>query len=160
MATWTNAALKKIADQALDLENDTLKIMLVDDDFVFDPDVDAVDPDDDSVNDAHHHEIVATNYAGGYAGAGRQTAAIGAAVVDDTNDGIYWEIDDLIWADLGGAVNDTAGMALLIQEITNDQGSLVIAALDFTDYLTNGADLLLRLKTDVVGGVLRIRNAT
>ena len=159
MATWTNDALKKIMDGDLDLGTDTLKVMLVDDDFVFDPDVSAVDPDDDSVNDAHHHEIVATNYTGGYEGAGRKTAAIGAAVVDDTNDGAYCVIDDITWTALGGVANDTVGMALLIQEITDDPGSLVIAALDITDFLTNGSDFLLKTSTGVSDGVLRLRNA-
>ncbi len=137
-----NKALEEILKGIIDLDTDALKIMLVDDSYVFDPDVDVVDPDDDSVNDAHHHEVVATNYTGDFGGAGRKAATLSVAE-NDTDDRADVTIGDLIWTALGGAVNDNVGMALLIQEITNDQASRVIAAFDITDTPTNGGDFTL-----------------
>jgi hypothetical protein len=134
-----NKALEDTLKGLIAWHNDTLKVMLVDDDYVFDPDVDVVDPDDDSVNDAHHHEIVATNYTGGFGGAGRKTATVGVAE-DDANDRVVVTIADLTWSSLGGAANDTVGAVLLIKEDTDDTQSRVLMCFDCADTLTNGGD--------------------
>jgi hypothetical protein len=76
MSGFTNKALSETFKGNLDWDDDALKIMLVDSTFVFDPDKWEVDQNDDSVNDAHHHEIAVTGYAGGYGGVGRKAATV------------------------------------------------------------------------------------
>jgi len=149
----TNQALLEILNGTIDPDDDTLKIMLVDDDYVFDPDVSVIDPDDDSVNDAHHHELVATNYTGDYGGAGRKTATVTIAK-DDTNDRANIKIADLTWTSLGGAANDTVGAALLVKEITDDKSSRVIACFDISNTPTNGGNFTLDF--DPTNGNVRV----
>lgn len=137
---FTNKALAETFKNNIDWENDTLKIMLVDSTYQFDPEKYAVDQDDDGVYDAHHHEISVTNYTGGYGGAGRKTATV-AISEDDTNDQMDITLSDLTWTALGAGA--TIGMALLIKEITDDQSSLVLYAFDLTDMPTMGGDVTL-----------------
>lgn len=147
----TNRGLLMMLENDLDLESDTVKIMLVDDTFAFDPDVYVVDKNDDSVNDAHHHEISVSGYTGGFNGAGRKTATV-AINQDDTNDRVNIVLTDLTWTTL--AAGATIGMALLIQEVTNDQDSIIIAAFDLSpDIATNGGDFDLDFST---GGDIQI----
>ena len=148
-----NKTLEEILDGTVDLDTDTLKIMLVSDGYEFNPSVDVVDLDDDSINDAHHHEIVATNYIGDFGGAGRKTASVTIAE-DDANDRVNVTIGDLTWTSLGGAVNDTVGTLLLIAEGTSDLDSRVIAAFDIADTATDGTDFVLDFPAS--GGAIRI----
>lgn len=138
----TNTALKEILNGTIDLDTDSLKVMLVDNDYVFDPDNPVVDKNDDSVQDAHHHELVATNYVGDFGGAGRKAATVTVDQNDTTNKGTV-ALASLTWTSLGGAANDTIGMALLIKEGTSDLDSRIIAAWDVTDTPTNGGNVTL-----------------
>lgn len=95
-------------------------------------------------------EADATNYTGGFAGAGRKTATL-ASAEDDTNDRANITITgSLTWTALGGASNNTITAALLVREITNDAGSTVVAFLDLTDTPTNGGDFVLTWASSLV----------
>ena len=148
-----NLALEEILKATLDLDTDSLHIMLVDDDYVFDASKDVVDLEDDSVNDAHHHEAVATNYTGGFEGAGRKAATV-AVAHNDTDDRGEVTVGDLTWSSLGNGSNDTVGAALLIKHGTSDTDSRVIACWDLVDTLTDGDDFVLNFAA--TGGNIRI----
>lgn len=95
-------------------------------------------------------ECDATNYTGGFAGAGRKTATLTSAE-DDTNNRANIAITgSLTWTALGGASNNTVAAALLVREITNDAGSTVVAFLDLTDTPTNGGDFVLTWASSLV----------
>lgn len=149
----TNTALRRILTGQLDLAGVSLKVMLVDDGFALDKEVDVVDPDDDGANDAHHHEIVATNYTKGFGSASRKSTTA-TVQKNDVNNRAEVVLTDCVWTSLGNGVNDTVGMALLILEGTSDQDSLVIAAFDFANTATDGNDFTVDF--DGVNGNIRI----
>jgi len=117
--------------------------------------VTAVNQDSDFVGDiAATYEIVATNYTGGYNGAGRHAlTTTGLWAVDDTNDLAKFTCGDAaVWTALGGAVNDTIGGAVLFKQITNDASSPLIAFYELaTAVPTNGGNFTL---TIAAGGLI------
>lgn len=137
-----NQALADILTGSIDMDSNTLKIMLVDASYTYDPDHQVVDNGGNDATDPSFNEIVATNYTGGFAGAGRKTATLTVSKQDANNRAVI-TIGDLTWTALGGATNDTVGGAILIKEITNDAASRVIAFFDLTDTPTNGGDFTL-----------------
>lgn len=137
-----NQALADILTGSIDMDSNTLKIMLVDTGYTYDPDHQVVDNGANDATDPSYNEIVATNYTGGYNGAGRKTATLTVSKQDANNRAII-TIGDLTWTSLGGATNDTVGGAILIKEITNDTSSRLIAFFDLTDTPTNGGDFTL-----------------
>ncbi len=137
-----NQALVDILTGSIDMDSNTLKIMLVDTGYTYDPDHQVIDNGANDATDPSHNEIVATNYTGGFGGAGRKTATLTVSKQDANNRAII-TIGDLTWTSLGGATNDTVGGAILIKEITNDTSSRLIAFFDLTDTPTNGGDFTL-----------------
>lgn len=139
----TNEGLKRVLENTIDLENDTLKVMLVDDTFVFDPDVYVVDKDDDGVNDAHHHEInPLVGYIGGFGGSGRKVASI-TVDINTMFDRAEVVVEDITWTEIGILGTEFSGMALLIKEVTSDLDSIIIAAWDILDVPCVGGDITL-----------------
>jgi hypothetical protein len=149
-----NQGLVDVTDGTTDLDTDTLKLMLVDTGYTFDPDHDVVDNGANNATDPSFNELVATNYTGGYSGAGRKTVTITSGV-NDTNNRADFAIADLTWTALGGGVNDTIGGAILIKENTNDTDSRLIAFFDLTDTPTNGSDVTLDFNALGSGGNIR-----
>lgn len=151
---WFTAAIEALGAKELDLENDSLVVMIVDDEYVFDPDQEAVDENDAS--DLASHELVATNYTGGHEGAGRKAATITAAK-DDANNRMVWALADLTWTALGGAVNgDIGGFVLLKPGTSDDSDALPIAFFQATSTRTNGSDVTADFLALGSGGNLRI----
>lgn len=144
--------LSELLDGTIDLDDDTLKIMLVDDNYVYDPDHDVIDNGGDDATDPSYNEITATNYTGGFEGAGRKTATV-AVEADKTNDRVNVVVTDLTWTALGGASNDTIGGAILIKEGENDAASRLIAFFDVTDTSTNGGDITLDFAAAGTGNI-------
>lgn len=149
-----NTAVKEIVDGTLNLTSSTLKIMLVRSTYTPDNDHLVVDNGLNDAADPSFHEIVATNYTGGFAGAGRKTATL-AFSVDNTNNRAIIAITDLTWTALGGATNDTVAAGILIKEITNDTLSRLVCYLDFTNTATNGSDFTLDFPAAGSGGSIR-----
>jgi len=147
---WYQSGLSKILDGTIDLDTSTLKVMLLSDEYTYNPDHDFVDD-----LTAGSGEVSATNYTGGYGGAGRKTATISLSV-DNTNNRVVGTITDLTWTALGGASNDVVAGAALVREITNDAASVPIAYFDFTNFTTNGSDVTLDFATSGSGGNLQI----
>jgi hypothetical protein len=142
-----NRAIKEILDRTLDITTG-VKAMLVDDAYTF-------DADQDFVSSVAANEISATNYAGGFGGAGRKAATLTFEEQDASNRGVI-KIGNLTWTALGGAVNDTVGGLILIKEITNDAASKLIAYLPLADTPTNGSDFGVTF--DATNGNIRITN--
>lgn len=147
--------LKEILDGTIDLDNDTLKVMLVNASYTYDPDHDVVDNSAGDATDPSHNEITATNYTKGHAGAGRKTATVTLAA-DKTNNRATVAIADLTWSSLGGAANDTVAGAILFKEGANDGASRLIAFFDLSDTVTNGGDLTLDFAASAAGGNIQI----
>jgi hypothetical protein len=151
-----NQAVEDVLDTTLDLTS-TLKIMLVGTaNATYAPDRDhtVIDNGANDTTDPSFCELVATNYTGGFAGAGRKTATL-AMSTDNANDRAVIAITDLTWTALGGASNDTVTAGILVKEITNDTLSRLVAYLDFTNTATNGSDFTLDFPAAGSGGSIR-----
>src|SRR3972149_4757249 len=145
-----NTAAKEIADATIDLDTNTLKVMLVTASYVADRDNDVVDAG--GANDAVDHEINVTGYTRGWGGAGRRTAVVTVGV-DKTNDRGEVFIADLTWTALGAGA--TIAAAILIKEgVANDTTSRLIAYFDLADTATNGGDITLDF--DAAEGAIRL----
>ena len=140
-----NEAAYLLADQQLDLERVTLKIMLVNDSYVADRD--DVYVDEGGTHDAVDAEITAvTNYT-------RKELTSGKAwAKDTTNDMAWFDADDpTTWASLGGASNDTIHAAILIYDTGTDTTSVLIAYYDTTTgspslpYTTTGGNFSINI---------------
>lgn len=139
-STVYNRAAKEILDGTIDLTTG-MKIMLVDNVYAEDPDHDFIDNGADDTTDPSFNEITATNYTGGFAGAGRKSVTLTFAEVDASNKATI-TIPETTWTALGGAANDTIGGVILIDENTADTDSVVIAFINLTsDLTTNGSDV-------------------
>lgn len=130
------------------------KIMLIDNTYTPDRDDDFVGSGAGSVGNA---EITATNYTGGFGGAGRKVVANMSHTVDDTNDRVETDVNDpSTWSSLGGAVNDTIAAAVVITETgaTDDDDTQLVAYIDTLSsiatfpFTTNGEDFDLDIGVD------------
>lgn len=148
---WYNKAVQEVLTGTIDLDTNTLKVMLVNSTYTPNKDNDVVDAGGGS--DAADAEIVATNYTAGWGGAGRKTATI-SVTEQDANDRAVVIFSDITWTALGGAANDTVVGAILIKEGgANDTTSRLIAYWDLTDTATNGGNFTLTM--DATDGNLR-----
>ncbi len=145
--------VSKILDGTIDLDTTALKFMLVDASYVYDPDHPFVSAGSTTANIATN-EITATNYTGGFNGAGRKAATVSISEQTASNR-VVTIFSNLTWTALGGATNDTIQAAVLIREITNDAASLPIVFLDFSggNVNTNGSDFTISF--DATNGNLR-----
>jgi hypothetical protein len=149
-----NKGLLEVTDGTIVLGSTTLKLMLVDTGYTFDPDHDVIDNGANNSTDPSFNEIVATNYTGGFGGSGRKTLTI-TSQENDTNNRADYAIADVTWTALGGGTNDTIGGAIIIKEGTNDTDSRLIGYFDLTDTPTNGSDVTLDFNTLGAGGNIR-----
>lgn len=137
-----NLAAKQIADGTIDLDNDTLKVMLVTSSYVADRDDDYVE---EGANDANEHEIDGTNYTKGYGSASRKTLANPAITEDDANDRAKFDADNLVAGGTGwtalGADCGTIAAAIVIKEVTNDAASILVIYHGLTSTPCNGGDI-------------------
>ena len=146
-----NHAIKLIFNGGLNLDTDTLKIMLVNSTYTPDPDHDFVDAGGGS--DPLDAEIVATNYTGGWGGSGRKTVPV-TVTEQDANNRSVLIFTNQTWVALGGAANDTVVGAILIKEGgANDTDSILIAYWDVVNQTTAGVDYVLSF--DPTNGNLR-----
>lgn len=145
-----NTAAKRMWDRAvgtIDLLADTIKVMLVTSAYV-------ANRDHEFVSSASGSEISATNYTGGFAGAGRKILGTKVLTTDLTNDRVEFDVADVPWAAIGGALNATINAAIVIKEVTNDAASLLIAYIDTVTgtpslpFTTNGGDLTLQINVE------------
>ena len=148
---WYNKAVAEVLTGTIDLDSNTLKVMLVTSAYTPDNDHDVVDAGGGS--DPLDAEITATNYTGGWGGSGRKTVTV-TVTEQDANNRAVVVFGNLTWTALGGASNATVAVAILIKEGgANDTTSRLIAYWDLTDTATNGGDFTLTM--DATNGNLR-----
>ncbi len=147
-----NTAAGDIVDGTIDIDTDTLKIILIGTATVYTPDRDNDFVDESGANDPIDAELTGVSgYTRGFGNSGRKTASIGVEV-DKANDRAEVDVVDLTWTALG--TGDTIAYAILIKEITNDAASPLITLWDVTDTPTNGSDVTLDF--DAVEGAIRL----
>ncbi|MEK7862484.1 MAG: hypothetical protein AAB295_04380, partial [Chloroflexota bacterium] len=109
-----NRAAKRMLNGEILPGTHTFKLMLINSGYTPDRDHDFVSSGAGTVGG---NEIVATNYAGGFGGAGRHALASPAWTESDALDAAVLDANDpATWASLGGATNDTIVAAVLITE--------------------------------------------
>ena len=130
------------------ISSDTLKIMLVDSTYTYDPTTLVVD--EGTGTDLQSAEISVTGYTGGWGGSGRQGSNVTQQITGDEiemalNGGTSW-----VWTLGTGA---TIVAAVLIKEGgANDTTSRPIAYFDHDDIETNGATVTISPAALVAGG--------
>lgn len=140
---------KKIFDQGLDpLGDAATKIMLVQDTYTFDASQEFVD--DAIAGDLASHELSATGYTGGFAGADRIVPANRASTIVGAT--VEFSFDDNTWTALGNGTNQTIGGVALIVEITNDAASPAVCWDELLgDVTTNGGNVTYKPSNNGVG---------
>lgn len=140
-----NEALTQLLNQSLDLVNDTIRVMLVDNTYTFDPDDDFVDEGGGS--DPQDAEISGTGYVAGHGNSGRQAVATISIVKDDANDRAEVQVSsNNTWSSLDAG---TVAAAIIIREGgSDDTDALLIAYIDTSNpdfpVVTVGADFTIQ----------------
>lgn len=117
---WTNGGLRRVLDGTFNLTSGVVKVMLLNTAYV-------PDPDHEFVSSLSAFEMSGTGYVGGFGGSGRKTLAGKAFAKDDTLNCATMDATDPTWA---GADFGTAGFMAIVQEVTNNGDSPVLAILD------------------------------
>lgn len=86
-------------------------------------------------------EADATNYV-------RKVLATKAVTKDDTNHRAEYSFDDIVFAALGGTLDNTIVAVLLYLHVTNDADSIPISFHDIADTATDGTDFTLQVGAD------------
>jgi hypothetical protein len=144
-----NTAKQLMADGTIDLDTNTIKVMLVTSTYTPDKDHDYVDAG--GASDPCDAEIDVTGYTRGFNGAGRKTLASADVTTDKTNDRAEFDATDVTWTALGSGA--TIAGAILIKEGTSDADSRLIAYIDLTDTATNGGDITIQWNAE---GILQL----
>jgi hypothetical protein len=144
-----NEALHQIGKATIDLDGDTLKLVLTDTGYTYNPDHVFVEEAADDVNE---QEINVSGYTPGFGQAGRKTVTITGQANNTDNRGDFAIADPTAWTLATGV---TIGTAALVKEITNDAASRLIASFDLTDTPTNGGTITLDFLALGSGGNLR-----
>lgn len=144
--------LKECLDGTIDLDTDTIKLMLVTASYT--PNKDDLVVDAGGANDPVDHEISVSGYTPGWGGAGRKTVTVTISA-NLTNDRVDIAINDQTWTSLGSGAT-IAGAILIKEGGANDTTSRLIAYFDVTDTATNGGDITLDFADIGSGGNLQI----
>jgi hypothetical protein len=123
---------------SLDLDTDDVRLLLVDDTYVF-------EPDEEYVTELSSYEVTGTGYT-------RKAVGGRSIYKDDAEDEAEWRASKLVW----GALDvGTVGGAVLYKHVTDDTDSPLIAYVqpDGVPYATSGGTVELRWAVD---GILRV----
>lgn len=131
MSKVYNPGLLKLLDGTIDFENDTIKLLLVDETHTF-------DKTDEFVSDIVANEASGTGYS-------RKTLANTSIALDAGNDRVEFDADDISYTALDAG---TIASAIIYKEVTNDADSPLIADVDFTNLVTNGSDVDLQVNAE------------
>lgn len=124
-----DGCMNGILSGSINMATDTFKWILVKQSY-------AAAKTDTSLTPVAAGEIVATGYAGGFAGSGRKSAP--RTIVNDTTANVERVVFSAnpTWTPLGGATNDTVAGVVVGKEVTNDAASKPIAFLPLGSILT------------------------
>ena len=134
----------------IDIVNDVIVIIALETD---DEDVDELDVGDLLAGAAA--EVTSTGYTGGFEGADRLSLASNAIAVDMGNDRAEFDCADITWTAITQAAAETWAAFVIADELTDDNGSGLIAHLEPTGVpLTpNGSDIKITINVE---GLLHI----
>ncbi len=127
----TLRGLHSMISGAVDLTNDTIKVMLLDTSFT---------PAStyDYVSEISSDELTGTGYVAGYGGSGRKTLASKTFTISEADGTVVFDAADVSWATITAG---TAQHAAIIKEVTNDAASPIICFVSFTPRVTAGNTL-------------------
>jgi hypothetical protein len=140
---WYTSGLADVTSGTIDLDTDTIKLILVTSSYT-------PDADHDFASDLTN-ELSGTGYTGGYAGSGRKTISGAAWSTDTGNNRIEFTFSAVTWTAINAG---NPKYAILVKEITNDAASRLIAFLDLGTVVTNGSDMVLT--PNATAGALQI----
>jgi N-methylhydantoinase B/oxoprolinase/acetone carboxylase alpha subunit len=160
---WYTNGLLQCMNGAIDLDTTSLRLMLVDTVYTYNPDHTVVDDGTTNATCLKAKEITATNYVPGYGSGSRNTPTI-TMQANATANRFEAALTDWVIAALGGAVNATIGGVALIKEGgANDTTSVPIAFFDLSAagpgggaLTTNGSPVTVDFATLGAGGNLQI----
>lgn len=136
-----NRAKALLMNGGLDLDNDDIRVLLVDNTYSF-------DPDHNVVADVAASEV--TDVGGGTPYA-RKALTTETVTEDDANDRANFDADDPVWS---GADFGTPDAIIVFKFVTNDADSPVIACLDITPKIaTNTGSYTVAFNA---GGIMRL----
>ena len=142
MANVFNVAKRGIIDGTIDIQADTLRVLL----YTTSPNADLTDAQLDLTTvanveaDAAFAEATHASYTGQGA-SGRLTLGARTASTDNTNNRSEQDAADLTWTALNSF---TITGALLFKFVTNDSDSIPIAYYNLADTTCNGGDIILQ----------------
>ena len=151
MSLVFNTAATEILAADLDLRDDTIKVMLVSGQSIWNPVREDDDLLDGSPNAAKNAELAVGGYVQGYQGAGRKTLASKTFTVDDTDDEAVFDAADLTWTALltGSTISGCAIIKEDHEASGSDANSLLICYLELSSGVpTNGSDFSLSFATE------------
>ena len=157
---WYTKGLRECMDTTVDITASSIRIMLVDSDYVYDADHEVVDNGADDTTDPSFEEMSVTGYTGGHQGAGRKQGGANDFTLDFAEDDANNRVNiglaaDLTWSSLSSG--GTIGGAILMKDGTSDDtDARLIAFWDLTDTATNGGDITLDFTPAASGGNLRL----
>lgn len=155
MATFFyTTGLKLCFDGTIDLDSDTIKIMLLSNQTVYTPNKAHLVVDAGGANDPADAELNCTGYTAGHGSASRKTATIAIAANLNLNR-IEVTVQDESWPSV--EAGKTIVAALLVAELgAADDETVLIAHIDGADKVTDGGDLFCDFIAAASGGNLRI----
>lgn len=122
-----NKGMFEITNQSTDWDTGDIRVLLVDDTYVF-------DPDHNFVSDVVGEEISTTNYV-------RKVLQNTTVTEDDAGDEVILDADNETWTALGPpAGGPTVGGAVIYRNTGADGTSPLISFGDLTDTVVNGGD--------------------
>lgn len=141
-----NRAKSEFLKANIDWLDDTIKVLLVDADYV-------PNPDHNFVSSVSSEELSGTGYTGGFAGSGRKTLANKTVTQDDTNDRAAATADPSTWTAINAG---TAAYAIVYKSVSSDADSPLIACIDIANVTFNGTDYTINWQSAANGGIVYI----
>ena len=130
-----NNALAMFMGGLLDLDSDTLKVLLV-------QATNDQDDEDDNIGDIGTlGELTVSGYTGGHSGAGRKTMSTPVIAVDDSNNRATFAADDITWTALASG-QTIKGASWHVEGSASDADAKCIGFWP-ADLPTNGGDVTL-----------------
>jgi len=135
------SGVEKCTNGTLTYLSSTWKMMLLGTGTAYTPNVDHDFVDMSGANDPIDSEISTTNYTGGFGGGGRKALASKTITTVDGSDRVEFSSAAFTWTALGPAsAGPTVAAGLIVNELTNDAASALLAYCDFTDTQVNSGD--------------------
>jgi len=118
MAGWFNEGKRRILDGSINLQSDTIKMMIILGTY-------SPDPDHKYISEISAYELSGTGYTGGFGGSGRKITTNKVFAKDTGSDFASFTADRMVWSPL--TLAGEVSTALLVKEVTSDADSYLIS---------------------------------